>query len=241
MAKIIAVVSGKGGTGKSTVSASLSLSLAALGCRVLAVDLDAGLRSLDLLLNLQDRVVFDLGDVLAGRCALADAAVPHGRYAGLKLLCAQADPSASLDTPETAELLRRAAEGFDYVILDLPAGLSLSVRLARELADLAALVTVPDRVTVRDTKRTADALLEGCRKPCRLIINKVSRDTMIAGGLKDLDELLDEVGLQLFGVIPFDPFINAHGKGRAALTQRVFDAMAQRVTGRYVPILIKTV
>lgn len=239
MAKIIAVVSGKGGTGKSTVSAALSLSLAATGCRVLAVDLDAGLRSLDLLLDLSDRVVFDLGDVLSGRCLFEDAAVSHGQYADLKLLCPPADPSVSLDTVQAAELLRGAAQGFDYVILDLPAGLSLSVRMARELADLITVVTVPDRITVRDTRTTVDVLLAGCKKPCRLIINKVGKETMLAGGLADLDELLDEVGVQLFAVVPFDPFVNA--RGRKQLTQRVFDAMALRITGRYVPILIRSV
>lgn len=249
MAKVISIISGKGGTGKSTVAASLSLSLASLGFSVLTADLDFGLRSLDLLLGVEDRVVFDIGDVLEGRCELEKAFVTHGEISGLKLLCAPSDGYENFNDAALLALLRRAAKGYDYCILDLPAGLDFSVAVAREVSDLVAVVTVPDRIAMRDTRKTVDLLLAEGQKPCRLIINKVGRESMAAGGLQDLDEMLDTIGIQLFGVVPWDPYVNMlpptlakpeKGK-RKVLTQKVFDAMAERITGQYIPILLKSV
>ena len=247
MARIIAVVSGKGGTGKSTVAASLSVSLTSLGCSVLAVDLDVGLRSLDILLSLENKLVFDIGDILEGRCDIEHALVSHERYSRLKLLCAPPDASKTFSVPHVIDLIRGAAKGFDYVILDLPAGVGLSVIMARALADLVTVVTVPDLITLRDARKTVDVLLSNCRKPCRLIINKVCRENILAGGVKDLDEVLDIVGIPLLAVIPDDPFINQTAKSqkkrerRAPFTQHVIDAAAHRIVGEYVPLLLTTV
>lgn len=246
MARIIAVVSGKGGTGKSTVAAALSVSLASLGCSVLAVDLDVGLRSLDILMGLENKLVFDIGDVLENRCDAEHALVCHERYRRLKLLCAPSD-SSKVNIPYVIELLRGVAKGFDYVILDLPAGVGLSVIMAKALADLVAVVTVPDTVTLRDARKTVDVLLSSCRKPCRLIINKVSRAGILASGISDLDEVMDSVGIPLLAVIPDDPFINqtsnrfGRRERRAPFTQKVIDAAASRIVGEYVPLLLTTV
>lgn len=243
MAKIISIVSGKGGTGKSTVAASLSVSLASLGCSVLAVDMDIGLRSLDLLLGLENKCVFDMGDVLAGRCDLEHAMIAHPRYGQLKLLCPPADLSKDFQVNTAVEFIKTAAKQFDYVVLDLPAGVGLSVIMAKALADLVAVVTTPDLITLRDARTTVDTLLANCRKPCRLVINKVCRENLLASGIRDLDEVMDTIGIPLLAVVPMDPYINSgsRGQGRASLTQRVFDAAARRVVGEYVPILIKTV
>lgn len=246
MAKIISVISGKGGTGKSTVAAALSLSLAKLGCSVLAADMDTGLRSLDLLLGMENKLVFDLGDVEEGRCDLAHAMAAHDRYPHLRLVCAPADVSREFRNADAADRLRDAAREFDYLILDLPAGIGASLFFTGELADLAVIVTVPELVTLRDSRRTVDALLAKCRKPCRLVINKVCRETMLASGVRDLDEVMDLVGVPLLSVLPFDPYINADGSRkrdarRSVLSQQVFDAMARRVTGEYVPLMMDTV
>ena len=245
MPKWIAAVLGKGGTGKSTVSAGLSRALARLGYRVLIMDLDVGLRSQDLLLGLENRVVCDLGDVLHGRRPVADALVPVDACPGMSLLCGPSSHEDTADFRQLCAALREAAAQFDYVVLDLPAGLGLSVELTLELADLAAVVTLPDLVAMRDARTAADALLERGSTACRLIINQVSRDSLRTGGLRDLDELMDGVGIQLCGVIPWDPCINSHSASRREqqqpLTRRVFDAIAQRVIGKYVPILMKSV
>ena len=245
MAKILSVLSGKGGTGKSTISAALAVSLAARGHRVLAVDLDIGLRSLDLLLGMENRIIFDIGDVLAGRCELQAACVPHSKYPNLRLLC---PPAASGGEPaeELAVQLRRASEGTDYLMLDLPAGLGLSVRMAQELSDLCIAVTTPDLVTVRDTRTALDLVLKAGPKPCRLVVNKVNRAAMRAGGIIDLDELMDRIGAPLLGVIPMDPYIASDGvslpseKQRSGQTQKILDAMAGRICGEYVPLVLRS-
>ena len=174
MPKWIAAVSGKGGTGKSTVSAGLSRALARLGYRVLIMDLDVGLRSQDLLLGLENRVVCDLGDVLHGRRPVADALVPVDACPGMSLLCGPSSHEDTADFRQLCAALREAAAQFDYVVLDLPAGLGLSVELTLELADLAAVVTLPDLVAMRDARTAADALLERGSTACRLIPIKTS-------------------------------------------------------------------
>lgn len=245
LAKIISVISGKGGTGKSTISALLSQALASVGSAVLAVDLDMGLRSLDLLLGLENKVIFDIGDILAGKCAPEHALVSSEAVPGLKLLCAPLSLDKSFEPAAVAAILRQLAEGFDYLVVDTPAGLNLSVFMTKEIADLALVVTVPDIVTIRDTRKIVDILMEEERKPCRLIINKVSRGRMTAGNIQDLDQIIDTAGIPLFGVIPMDEYINSglsNGKGRqSAVIGKIFEAMAHRVIGQYVPIVLKKV
>lgn len=245
MAKILSILSGKGGTGKSTISAALAVSLAARGHRVLVADLDIGLRSLDLLLGMENQVIFDLGDVLAKRCDLQAACVPHPKYPNLRLICPPAS-SGEEAVREIPGLLRRAGEGVDYLLLDLPAGLGFSVRIAQELSDLCIAVTTPDLVTVRDTRATLDLVLEAGPKPCRLVINKVNRAAMRTGGMADLDELMDRIGAPLLGVVPMDPYIASDGtlypseKRRGVQTQRILDAMAGRICGDYIPLILRS-
>jgi len=232
MAKYIAVLSGKGGTGKSTVTAGLTRALAGLGARVLAVDMDAGLRSLDMLFSLEDKLVFDLGDVLSGRCAFPAAAVPvDGAPSAPRVCCL---PKAGMAVSDAALLLKGQSGEFDYVLLDLPAGLSYSVPAAAG-ADLAVIVTAPDRLCVRQARAAADELLRMRSMPCRLVINKVSRETVRQSGFRDLDEVMDAVGAGLFAVLPWDQEIN-HAPSQLSLG--IFRAMALRLSGRYVPLML---
>lgn len=244
MARIIGIVSGKGGTGKSTIAAALSLALARIGSSVLAVDLDSGLRSLDLLLGVEDRVVFDLRDVQTGMRPLEDALVSCS--AELSLLCAPPDGTPP-DAGALCSMLRQLSGRYEYIVLDLPAGIGFSTEVARQIADLVVLVATPDLLTMRDARNTADMILRQTGKACRLIVNKVSRNTMLAGGLADLDEMMDAVGIPLLAVVPEDAFINVtqeRARGslrRNPLTDRVFEALARRITGEYVPLLMKTI
>lgn len=244
MAKIISVASGKGGTGKSTVTAALSRALARIGCSVLAVDLDSGLRSLDILLGMEDKIVFDLRDVMRGVCPAADAIVSCGE--NLSLLCAPAE-RAALDADAVSLFLKRIAASYEYVVLDLPAGIGFSAAVAEQIADLTLLVATPDVLTMRDARSTADVILCRGSKACRLVANKISRESMLAGGLSDLDELIDGIGIPLLAVVPEDPFINVTNEKvrssvrRSPFTNRVFEAMARRVTGEYLPLLLESV
>ena len=245
MAKVVAFTSGKGGTGKSTVSAELACTLARYGRSVLIVDMESGLRSLDYLLGLEDRVVFDLGDVFSGKCGLAEALSPHREYPLLKLACL---PDGAAPARESLQPVFCAAEEmFDYILLDLPAGIGSTVRMAAEFADLFCLVTLPDRIAARDSRATLEMLRGERELPARLLINRVDAASMRSGGFENLDDLMDFVGAPLLGVIPEDRSIRSaklvpeRRKKRLSATEDIFDAIACRIMGRYVPLILTTV
>lgn len=240
-------MSGKGGTGKSTLSAAVSLSLAKLGHSVLLVDLDIGLRSLDIMLGLENKVIFDIGDVLVKSCKLDDALINHDVFSSLKLLCSPMKIEKTFDIPNLIELLGSQTEKFDYVILDLPAGIGLSVIIAKALATMICVVTIPDEVTIRDTKSVCDAIFSSCTKDVRLVINRVSKIAMRTSGITDLDQILDTVGVPLLGVILEEQWIKSSISRQkttskvSSNTISVFNAIAKRIEGTYVPLIVRTV
>lgn len=247
MAKVISVVSGKGGTGKSTISAGLGLSLAKMQHSVLMVDLDIGLRSLDILLGLENKIIFDIGDVIEKKCKLADAIAKHKVYSALRLLCAPMNVSKSFTVSKVIELIDSLKKEYDYIILDLPAGLGLSVIVAEALADLVCIVTSPDTVTLRDSRKVCDVLGQNPDQECKLIINRVSKTALKTSAVTDLDEVMDLVGAELLGVVREDEWIvsnlglTSNPKKISNETQRVFNAIAKRISGEYIPLVVTTV
>ena len=150
MGKIIAVVSGKGGTGKTSFTANVGLALAALGCHTLCLDCDITLRNLDLALGLSDRALMDFTDVIAGRCTLEDAVVQHPKYPKLHLLTAPLSARPMPIAPEQMKaLLDRIRQTYDYCLIDAPAGLGMGFHLASDYADRAVVVTNTDASSLR--------------------------------------------------------------------------------------------
>ena len=198
------MTSGKGGTGKSTVAALLGRALSARGLSVLLLEFDSGLRGLDLMLGVSDRVVYDLGDVLEGRCRPGKAIVEVGSDAGhLHLAAASTDRHYLPNRENLSRLLRSLQNCYDYLIIDAAAGLGEDFEIAKEAADLALIVVNAEPVSVRDGAK-ASALLDG--KPMRLVINRFSR-RQLSDDIPDLDRVIDLVGAQLISVIPDDPLI----------------------------------
>ncbi|WMJ21861.1 P-loop NTPase [Paludicola sp. MB14-C6] len=247
MAKIISVVSGKGGTGKSTVSAGLGLSLAKMQYSVLMVDLDIGLRSLDILLGLENKIVFDIGDIIENKCKMSDAITKHKTYSALCLLCAPMSITKSFTVSKVIELIDSLKKEYDYIILDLPAGLGLSVIVAEALTDLLCIVTSPDVVTLRDSRKICDVLSQNSDQECKVIINRVSKTALKTSDVKDLDEVMDMVGAPLLGVVREDQWIVSNlgltnnPKKATNEMQKTFHAIAKRITGEYVPLVVTTV
>lgn len=244
MAKIISVVSGKGGTGKSTLSAALSKSLAARNRKVLAIDLDIGLRSLDILLSLENKIVFDYGDILDNKCTINAAIVQHDEIKTLFLLSSPNVVSKSFSIQGLISLVKSLSSSFDFILLDMPAGLGISVIMARELADLNLIVTVPDATTLRDTRKISDAISNNSSCPSRLVINRVSKNLLLSNGIDDLDEIIDNIGIPLLGVIPEDDFINSTSPNKkrakqSIMTANIFDAISERINGHYVPLILR--
>ena len=241
-AKVIAVTSGKGGVGKSTLTVSLGIAAASSGKRVLLVELDAGLRGMDIMLGLSG-VVYDLGDLLEGRCNINSAIIPSPNVPELYAIGAP----VSLKGPILMQDIRLLIDGlrayFDLIFLDTPAGLGKGVQYACEVSDLALIVATPDPVCVRDGGQVVREMAERGFTAHRLLINRVSRKFIRRQVVRDLDEVIDGVGSQLIGVVPEDPEVTLFSSfGRMpdprGELQRICKAVCQRLDGQYVPLMI---
>lgn len=232
MHRLLAVVSGKGGTGKSTLCAGLGRALARGGKRVLLIDLDAGMRCLDLLLHVSDRLVFDLSDVLAGK-PLADAALAVEDAPGLFVLAAPADPQLPDPTAFRAFLEEIQAE-YDFVFLDFAAG-PVNPCLACLPADAEVLVVAtPDEAAVRDAALLRQALTD--LSGVRLVLNGFSYTQFWQTPYPSLDALIDACGLPLAGVIPFDPTLRMRKGAKHSPARQAFERLSQRLCGKSVPL-----
>lgn len=236
MSNILVVTSGKGGTGKTTVSYLLAQSLCRRQKNVLLLELDSGLRGLDLMMGVSDKIVYDLSDVLSGRCkpikAITDCAVPQGN---LHLIPAPVDRHFLPERAGLTALLKGLAGCYDYLILDASAGLGRGFDVACAVCNSALIVCTADPVSVRDAAKAVQ-ILQG-KKP-RLVINKFFRH-ILSKDMPDLDAVIDRVGAQLIAVIPEDPLVErllARGEPlpQSSAAWRETDDMARRLLGERV-------
>ncbi len=203
MSTAIVITSGKGGTGKTSLTGGVGSCLAALGKRVLCIDMDVGLRNLDLSLGMADRVLMDFTDVLQRRCTLERAAVAHPDIAGLSLLTAPVSlPEAPLSQEAMEALIRRARDRYDYILMDSPAGLGEGFRLACCAADRAVVVSTADASALRDAQRTAGLLRQQLSR-IHLVVNRVQPRLLRRLGAT-IDDAMDTAGLPLLGLVPED-------------------------------------
>ena len=239
----IAAVSGKGGTGKTSLVSSVGAALALAGRRVLCLDCDVGLRNLDLALGLADKALMDFSDVAQGRCPLDSAVVEHPKLPGLFLLTA---PARSRGRPVTEEemkaLLAEIRERYDYCLLDSPAGLGAGFRLAACGADRCIVVTTADATSLRDAQHTVMELHRFPAGSLHLVVNRV-RKKMLRQLHATIDDAIDRAGLPLLGVVPEDdalplflnqglPLLPTGGQGASAAYRNI----AKRIQGEKVPL-----
>lgn len=243
MGKIIAVVSGKGGTGKTTFTANTALALAAAGQRVLCMDCDITLRNLDLALGLSDRALMDFSDVLDGRCTLEEAAVPHDRYPSLSLLTAPvADRPPELSIPKVQALARAIRESFDWCLIDAPAGLGQGFQMAACMADQVVVITTTDVSAMRDAQRTAAELSAFPAGTVHLVVGRVDKKVLRALHTT-IDDAIDAAGLPLLGVVPEDkdvPYCLNRGlvlRERNYYAARAYENIAKRIMGQKAPLM----
>ena len=243
MGKIIAVVSGKGGTGKTTFTANTALALAAAGQRVLCMDCDITLRNLDLALGLSDRALMDFSDVLDGRCTLEEAAVPHDRYPSLSLLTApMADRPPELSIPKVQALARAIRESCDWCLIDAPAGLGQGFQMAACMADQVVVITTTDVSAMRDAQRTAAELSAFPAGTVHLVVGRVDKKVLRALHTT-IDDAIDAAGLPLLGVVPEDkdvPYCLNRGlvlRERNYYAARAYENIAKRIMGQKAPLM----
>lgn len=241
-ANVIMVASGKGGTGKSTVAVLLGAELAARGRRVLLVELDSGLRSVDYIAGVYGKTVYDVEDVLNGRCEAGKAVVESPVYRNLYVISAPYSGGHILPAALRV-FVEKVGPVFDTIVLDTAAGMGVPFEAAMGVAHRALLVLTPDPVSIRDGRIVCDALEAGGGPEIRLIINKVPR-TLANCGIQSLDECIDTVGAQLIGVVPFSTEIQKAGATGAPLApagrpRLALRAIAARLCGQYTPLVIR--
>lgn len=245
MCEVIVVASGKGGTGKTTVCAGLGVALAKQNKRVLIMDCDSGMRGIDMVLGVSDKLVYDLSDVISGSCEMADAL--YQVEDGLQLYCIAAPLYA--DDEVSPSLVKRfvdkARGEFDYILIDSPAGTGSGFVAAASAADRALVVVNAEPISIRGGKNIVRLLRELKIDNARLVINRFDRDRFFKMEIyRDLDEIIDEIGIRLIALIPEDVRVIALSQ-RGALTNNwsktaiIFDTMVKRLEGVDVPIIIK--
>ena len=246
MGELFAVLSGKGGTGKTSVCAGIATALAEEGKKVLCIDCDVGLRNLDISLGISDGGALSFLDVSEGGYTL-DQAARHPVYPELFFLTAPMNrPVEAIDPNAFREMLRKARREFDYIFLDAPAGVDAGFRLVSAPADRFLLVTGSGPAAVRDAARVGELLELMGKRNVRLIVNRVDRDLLSTVRLT-IDDVMDDAGLPLGGIVPEDPNVTlAATFGRPLLkyakrcpAAKAYRNIAKRIQGFHQPITMK--
>jgi len=207
-ARVITVTSGKGGVGKTTTTANLGVALAACEQRVACIDADIGLRNLDVVLGLENRIVYDIVDVVEGRARLRQALIRDKRLPELSLLPAAQTRDKSAVTPaEMVQLVNDMRNDFDFIIIDSPAGIEQGFKNAVAPADEVLIVTTPEVSAVRDADRIIGLVEAEEKGPARLIINRVRAAMVQRGDMLSKDDVLDILAIELIGIVPDDEAI----------------------------------
>lgn len=244
MGEAIVITSGKGGVGKTTTTANLGAALAQRGKRVALVDADIGLRNLDVVLGLENRIVYDLVDVVEGFCRLRQALIKDKRFEGLYLLPASQTRDKNAVSPQQMrELVAQLKEEFDFVLIDCPAGIEQGFKNAVAGADAAIVVTTPEVSAVRDADRVI-GLLESEEMPSpRLVVNRLRPAMVRRGDMMDVDDILEILAVDLLGIVPEDEqIIVTTNRGEPAVATgnsragRAYRNIARRLLGEEVPV-----
>lgn len=245
MGEVIVITSGKGGVGKTTTSANIGTGLAALGHKVVLVDTDIGLRNLDVVLGLENRIVYDIVDVTSGNCRLKQALIKDKRFEGLHLLpAAQTKDKTAVNPDQMRELCEELKKDFDYVIIDCPAGIEQGFKNAIAGAEKAIVVTTPEVSAVRDADRIIGLLEAAELRDPKLIVNRLRPHMVKNGDMMSIDDIIDILAVDLMGVVPEDEMIVVTtNKGEPAvlvtdsIAGQAYRNIARRITGEDVPMM----
>jgi septum site-determining protein MinD len=242
-ATIVTITSGKGGVGKTTATANLGVALASMGLRVVCIDADIGLRNLDVVMGLENRIVYDFVDVVEGRCKLRQAMIRDKRLEGLYLIpAAQTRDKTAVSPKDMVRLGDELREDFDWVLVDSPAGIERGFRNAIAPADAVLIVTNPEVSAVRDADRIIGLIEAEEKGPGRLIINRVKPEMVKRGDMLGTEDILDVLAIDLIGIVPEDEKVTvATNQGvpialdASTRAGAAFRDIARRLTGEDVP------
>ena len=245
MCEIIVITSGKGGVGKTTTTANIGAALALTGKKVVMIDTDIGLRNLDVIMGVENRIVYDLVDVVEDRVPYEKALVRDKRYEGLFLLpAAQSRDKSAVTTTQMKHLIRKMEDSFDYILIDCPAGIEQGFENAVAAAKKAIVVAMPEVSSVRDADRIIGLLEKHDIKEIKLVINKLRPKMVESGSMLGIEDMLDILAIDLLGVVPDDEdIIVAANKGEYVCAMsnsragQAYRNIASRLNGENVDLM----
>jgi len=246
MGQVIVITSGKGGVGKTTTTANLATGLAMYNKRkVVMIDADIGLRNLDVVMGLENRIVYDLVDVTHGNCKLKHALIKDKRFENLSLLpAAQTRDKTAVSPTQMKKLCDDLRKDFDYILIDCPAGIEQGFKNAIAGADGAIIVSTPEVSAVRDADRIVGLLEASGFEPPKLVINRLRPDMVRRGDMMDIDDMIDVLAIELLGVVPEDEtIVISTNRGIPAVADELSKAgqayrnIVHRIEGEEVPLM----
>ncbi len=245
MGEVIVITSGKGGVGKTTTTANLGTGLALAGKKVVLVDTDIGLRNLDVVMGLENRIVYDLVDVVEGFCRVKQALIKDKRFEGLYLLpAAQTRDKSSVNPQQMLSLCQELKEEYDYILIDCPAGIEQGFKNAIAGADRAIVITTPEVSAVRDADRIIGLLEANEVRSPKLLINRLRIDMVKRGDMMTIDDIIDILAVGLIGVVPDDEkIVISTNRGEPAINDdkslagQAYRNIVGRIMGEDVPFL----
>lgn len=243
MGEVIVITSGKGGVGKTTTVANVGTALSIDGNKVVVLDADIGLRNLDVVMGLENRIVYDIVDVVEGNCRLKQALIKDKRFENLYLIpAAQTRDKNAVSPEQMKKLCDQLKESFDYILIDCPAGIEQGFKNAIAGADRAIVVTNPEVSAVRDADRIIGLLEANEIEDVKLAINRVRADMVKRGDMMDKDDIVEILRIELIGIIPDDEnVIISSNKGEPAVMNnhsaagKAYKNIASRIMGKDVP------
>lgn len=244
MGNVITVASGKGGTGKTSITAGIACAMCALGEKVLLIDADMGIKSLDMVLGMTDRTIFSYADVIKGLSSLREAAVTHPVVKNLSMLTAPSfEEMEEVGDQELAAFLALARKNYTYIFIDCAAGFSSDIVRFASLSDRAIIVSTSDNTSLRGAQSMAALMMERGPQNIRIIVNRVRKRMVNRGQAAGVDHAIDKSGLSLLGVVPEDKDVIAcANKGQVLILESIGKAskacfnIAQRIRGERVPL-----
>ncbi len=245
MSEVIVVTSGKGGVGKTTTSANVGTGLAQLDQKVVLIDTDIGLRNLDVVMGLENRIVYNLVDVVEGNCRMKQALIRDKRYPNLFLLpSAQTRDKSAVNPEQMKTVIEELKEDFDYIILDCPAGIEQGFKNAIAGADRAIVVTTPEVSAIRDADRIIGLLEANELSDIKLLVNRLRMDMVNRGDMMSLEDVGEILAVDLIGAVPDDEQIvvsTNHGEPLVGRTDTMagmaYANICRRIMGEDVPIM----
>ena len=246
MGEVIVVTSGKGGVGKTTTTANIGASLALQGKKVALIDTDIGLRNLDVVMGLENRIVYDIVDVVENKCKLRQALIKDKRFDELFLLpAAQTRDKSAVNEEQMIELTSKLKEEFDYILIDCPAGIEQGFKNAIAGADRALVVTTAEISAIRDADRIIGLLESSEIKNPELIVNRLKPNMVRRGEMMDVDDIVDLLSIGLIGVVPDDEYIITQtNKGEPVISNKKAPAgkayieISRRILGENIEVTV---